>query len=299
MKKIFLSIAAALFVALPVAAFAAPTGIQISPLSYNYEINPGESKEVSINLTNLNAAPLNYIVEIENFDQVSDEGAPSFTNENVDNSVTSLKDWISVKNISEKEGQILAKQSKDIVFKISIPTGAEPGGHYAAIFAKEVRKTETGGTQLGIATRVGTLVLVSVPGEVKKTAEISEFNPPSFFWKGGPIDLAMKVKNTGSVHYDSTGSVEVKSMLGTKTMIDMGKHTIIPDNQRSYSGTWAKKYPFGRYILKAQATDGADQTVSVEKVLWVLPLIIIIPVVVAIVILIWVIIYLRRHVKIV
>lgn len=299
MKKIILSIAAALLVTLPAVVFAAPTGIQISPLSYNYEIKPGESKEVSINLTNLNSATLNYVIEIENFNQVTDEGAPSFTNENVDKSVTSLKDWIIIKNSAENEGQISAKQSKDLVFKVSVPVGAEPGGHYAAIFAKEIRKTDTGETQLGIATRVGTLVLVSVPGEVTKTAEITEFDPPSLLWKGGPVDLSMKVKNTGTVHYDSSGSVEIKSMLGKKSVVDFGKHTIIPDNQRSYSGVWTAKYPFGRYVLKAQATDGANQAVSVEKVLWVFPLIIIIPVIVAIIILVWVIIYLRRHVKIV
>lgn len=299
LKTILVTFAASILL-VPFFARAAQSGIQISPVTYNFEINPNESKEFTITLTNLNSADLNYVIEIEDFSQVSDEGAPSFagTASSADASVTTLKDWISPKKNSDKEGVISPKQIKDIVFIATIPKGAEAGGHYAAVFAKEVKKNAEGQTELGVASRVGTLILVSVPGVVSKTAEISEFKAPKLVWHG-PIDFGMKVKNTGTVHFDSEAKVDAKSWLGKHYVIDLGKHTIIPNNERKYSGTWQSRYPFGRYTLTASATDGNGQPVTTTAILWAIPLVIVIPILVGIIILIWIIIYLRRHVRIV
>lgn len=303
MKKFIKLSLSSLFVALlliPAFSKAAQTGVQISPVTYNFEINAGESKDFTVSVTNLNTTELNYLIETEDFNQVSDEGAPSFsgTSSKADASITTLKDWISVKASSEKEGIISPKQTKDIAFEINVPKGAEPGGHYAAIFAKEVKKNAEGKTELGVASRVGTLVLVSVPGDVSKTAEIKNFSAPNLVWHG-PVDLSMKVANTGSVHYDSEAKVTAKSMFGKEYVIDLGKHTIIPNNERSYTGSWQSRYPFGRYVLTASATDGNGNLVTTQSIMWALPLIIVIPVIIGIILLIWVIIYMRRHVKIV
>lgn len=298
--NVILFVAVATFLLLPFFARADKTGIQISPVTYNFEINPNESKEFTISLTNLNSTDLNYVIEIEDFSQVSDEGAPSFAGAatSSDTSVTTLKDWIITKKNSDKEGIISPKQIKDIVFSVTIPKGAEPGGHYAAVFAKEVKKNAEGQTELGVTSRVGTLILVSVPGDVSKSAEISEFKAPTLVWHG-PIDFGMKVKNIGSVHYDSEAKVDAKSWLGKHYVIDLGKHTIIPNNERKYSGTWQSRYPFGRYTLTASATNGNGQPVTTTAILWAIPLVIVIPILVGIIILIWIIIYLRRHVRIV
>jgi len=277
---------------------AADSGIQISPLTYNLEVSPGESEDISIKVTNLNDEDLSYVIEIENFNNVSDEGAPSFSNQDTDADITSLKDWIVVNPTSDKEGIIKPRESKDISFSINIPKGAEAGGHYAAVFAKEVKKTDEGKTQIGVSSRVGTLVLVSIPGNVVKSAEISEFNPKKIVW-AGPVDLSMKVRNTGTVHYDSQGTVEIKSLIGNTSEVDMGTHTIIPKNERLYTGGWSQKYPFGRYILAAKAVDGNGDIVSTSRIVWAIPLIIVIPVLVGLIILIWVIMYFKRHVRII
>jgi hypothetical protein len=109
----------------------------------------------------------------------------------------------------------------------------------------------------------------------------------------------MKVKNTGTVHFDSRGVVEAKTMFGHITEVDMGTHTIIPQNTRFYEGNWASRYPFGRYTLTAKATDGDGNTVSESRILWALPLIIVIPIIVGLIALIWVVFYLKKHIRIV
>jgi len=273
---------------------AAAGGIQISPLTFKYEIKPGESQTGTIFVKNLNSEDLDYLIESENFSVVSDDGAPSFSGNNVLNAGSSLASWITIEK--DQTGTVLPSEEKSISFTITAPSDAEPGGHYAAIFAKQVKKTAEGQTQLGISSRVGTLMLVTIPGEVQKSAEIVEFISPKSVWKG-PVDFTMKVKNTGNIHFDSTATISVKSMFGKIAKVDMGTHTILPDNLRNFAGTWTSKYPFGRYSVSAVATDANGDSMTKTAVIWALPLVIVVPVLVALVILVWIVFYLKKHLK--
>jgi len=273
---------------------AVDSGIQISPLTFNFDITPGESKEGKINIHNYNKETINYTTEVELFAAVSEEGAPSFKQADKEEAVTTLSDWIAI--TANKEGTIEPNKSIEIPFKINIPLGAEPGGHYAAIFVKQIIKNAEGKTQLGIASRIGALVLVSVPGATEKSARIAEFSPPKIVWRG-PIDLTLKVENTGTVHYDSPASIKIKPLWGPEITLDMGTHTLIPKSPRLYKESWSNKYPFGYYKLTAKALDGNGGDVTSEAVLWAIPLIIVLPILVAIIIIILIIIYLKRHVR--
>lgn len=290
--KIFLVLLGLLVIAPAIAQTSQKSGIQISPLTYNYDVKPGESVSGKITIKNLNTTPLTYVTEKENFSGVSDDGAPSFSE--TEYGVTALADWIEF--TSNKEGVIAPEQNVVIDFTVSVPVGAEPGGHYAAVFAKEIRKTDEGKTELGVASRVGTLILVSVPGETTKTGQITEFKAPKIVWKG-PVDFSLKFKNTGTVHYDSPAKVALKSLIGKTAEVDMGTHTVIPQSSRNYEGKWTKKYPFGYYKATATAIDGDKKEVSQSAVVWAIPLIIVVPALVVIIIIILVIVYLKKHVR--
>lgn len=297
MKKIFglaVIIGLALMFLTPLVARAERTGIQISPLTFNLEINPGETTSGKINIINLNNEVLNYVTEIENFTAISEEGSPSFAaGGNPQEGVTTLRDWISV--VSNKEGAINPKESREISFNVSVPQGAEPGGHYAAIFAKEIKKTPEGQTQLGVASRVGALILVAAPGEVTRAAKIVDFSSPKFVWKG-PVGLSLRLQNIGTVHYDAPAEVKFKSLIG-ESKADLGKHTLIPQSTRLYEGSWAKKYPFGYYKLTAIALDGDNQPVTAAATLWAIPIIIVIPIIIGLLILIFVLRYFKKHLR--
>jgi hypothetical protein len=295
--KIKILISAAVFSLLtivPSIVTAAPGGIQISPLTFKYEIKPGASETGVVTIKNLNNENLDYTIEAENFTVVSDDGAPSFSGSTDSNSPSSLANWITVSK--DKDGTILPQGEKDVSFTINAPSNAEPGGHYAAIFARQVKKTDEGQTQLGISSRVGTLILVTVPGAVKKGAEITEFTHPQIVWKG-PVDFGMKVKNTGNIHFDSKVTLAIKPLVGNTDSVDLGTHTILPNNSRIFSGSWLKQYPFGRYEIQATATDTDGNPITQTAVLWAIPIMIVIPGLVVLLLLILVVRYLRRHLK--
>lgn len=276
-------------------AGASEGGIQISPLILNLDITPLETKQQKISITNLNPISLNYVIEVELFSSVTDEGAPSFAGVTKPEGVTTLVDWVSI-DPKDQQGEIKPNETKEINCSITIPQGAEPGGHYAAIFAKEIKKNPSGQTQLGVSSRVGTLLLVTVPGDVSKTAEIVSLNYPKIVW-GGPVNFEMVIKNTGSVHYDSKAAIELQPLFGSLSSINLGTHTIIPKNSRLFSGQWLNKYPFGYYKLNAKATDGTGQEIVVSSAIWAIPLIIIVPGLAAIILIIVLIKYLKRHLR--
>lgn len=296
MKKLIYSlvlVGAVLFAPL---VLAAEGGIQISPLTYNFDLKPGETKSASVNITNQNSVDLNYVMEVELFTDVTNEGAPSFAGKNPEG-VTTLADWFVFES-GDKDGTIGPKEQKEVNFTISVPQGADPGGHYVAVFAKEIKKNAEGQTQLGVSSRVGTLVLVSIPGDVSKSAEITSFTHPKFaLW--GPIDFKMAVKNTGTVHYDSVGKVEIDPLLGSNKTIDLGAHTIIPKNTRTYEGRWQNKFPIGYYKVTAKATDGDKQEVTNSSSIIAIPLLILIPILGIIIAIIFMGKYLRGKYKIV
>ena len=171
MKKVFTILISSILVSFlfAVSLVRADGGMRISPVTFNFEVKPGESDSGQITLKNLNADTISYSIEVELFNKVSDEGAPSFSQTLPQEGVTTLADWVT---FTPKEGTIDSQKEATIDFTISIPAGAEPGGHYAAIFAKQLNKTPDGKTQLGVTTRVGSLVLVSVPGDVKKSVSL-------------------------------------------------------------------------------------------------------------------------------
>lgn len=292
--KLGLIVLAFLFLVPFSAKGAERTGIQISPLTYNFEIKDSDNTTGKIIVTNLNNEPLNYVIEVENFASVSESGAPSFAGVENEASITTLADWFTFD--APKEGTLAPHTDITINFTISIPTGAEPGGHYAAVFAREVKKNAEGKTELGVASRVGTLILVSVPGATTKGAEITEFVYPKYIWKG-PVDFSMKVKNTGSIHYDSKGTLSLKPLIGSTREVDLGTHTIVPKSIRSYSAQWQNKYPIGRYILTASALDGNGQEITISGVIWALPIVIVIPAIIGLILLILIIRYLRKHIR--
>lgn len=281
-------------IAIPLTAKAATNGIQISPLTFNLEIPKSGIGSGKIIVTNSNDDALDYVIEVENFAGVTDEGSVSFAGSELEGAVTSLADWFTFD--APKEGQLAAHKDKEIGFTINLPADAEPGGHYAAVFAREVRKNPDGKVVMGVASRVGVLVLISVPGETSKSAQITDFTYPKFVWRG-PNDFTMKVQNTGTVHYDSPATVELKNIFGQTTTVDMGKHTLIPKYERLYTGKWASKYPIGYYKVTAKTFDGANNPITTIAVIWAIPLVIVIPVLIGLILLIIIIKYLRKHLR--
>jgi len=106
--------------------------LSISPLKFEYALDPGKSISDTVRLTNNSDAPLTLYNAQEDFVAGDESGTPKFVALSEQTSdVYSMAKWISVENAN----LTLAKgESRDVRFTIKVPKTAEPGGHYGAIF---------------------------------------------------------------------------------------------------------------------------------------------------------------------
>lgn len=52
-----------------------------------------------------------------------------------------------------------------------MPENADPGGHYAAIFLSSLPPTKEGEKTIGVASKIGALVLLRVEGDIREEKE--------------------------------------------------------------------------------------------------------------------------------
>lgn len=227
-----------------------PVSLKISPLTFKYTLEKGKEVSDIVRIINPNQFPLEIESEKEDFFMADEEGSPSFLPQG---GKMSLASWIK---IGLEKFSLAPLETKEIPFTISLPKDAEPGGHYGAIFFKTQPSLKKGQTQIGIASRVGALILVSVLGEISQKGEIIEFKARKFLDKG-PVSFFVRFKNTGTVHYEPRGKITILNWFGKKVAeLSLPKHTVLPESIRRFETTWQKRYLFGKYQAQLEVFDG-------------------------------------------
>ncbi|MDD3120743.1 MAG: DUF916 domain-containing protein, partial [Candidatus Gracilibacteria bacterium] len=138
------------------------TGISISPLKYELAVNPGETKDVTVKVTNNEETAVTLYTSKEDFTSSDDTGTPKFIKpQDQTNDEYSLSNWIKI----EGDNLTLAKgETREIKITVTVPPKGEPGGHYGAIF---FAAGGAGGGQVAVIQRLGVLLLINVSGDIK------------------------------------------------------------------------------------------------------------------------------------
>lgn len=268
---------AGFFFALTTNLFAA--GISISPLKYELNIEPGKEASQLIKVTNSTDGALTLYTSKEDFVAGDDTGTPSFVKkQNATSDEYSLSSWITV----EESNFTLAKgETREIRFRVKAPSNAEPGGHYGAVFFSP-GSPEKG--QVTVVQRLGVLLLVNVPGEVKIAGGLDSFNVGSsdqnkFTGKSEfdafPIVFQTRFKNDGNTHLKPTGKIELvddngnvlksigKETITTPTGVFVGEKmvdyipvndglgSVLPKSERRFDSTWEG---FGYQVINEDGT---------------------------------------------
>lgn len=273
MKKIILP--ALLFSAL-FSLFSVPInaqealGLTAIPPRLEVTVNPGQvvTKEIKVR----NDSPVERIISttVKDFIVTDDKGTP-IRLENVDDSGNrwASSNWITVSPSSIK---LKPKETKTLIVTVIAPDNPTAGGHYAMILhspKNEVTLNETGST---IETFVGTLVYITVPGDITENAQVKEFSAPSFS-EYGPVDFKTIVANFSDIHISPVGSINITNWLGGKTAsLAIDGINIFPGTSREFKSTLDRKFLFGRYTAKLSAGYGTTgQALTAALIFWVIP----------------------------
>lgn len=281
-KKIILvcSVLALVLTVSPVVAQEKGQGLTLSPPLTEMTLLPGQTYPLTIKLSN----PTRELVELYptamNFKAKGEGGEPTFSSASEEGGGFSLANWIT---FSQSKLALTPQQVMEFNYQIKVPGNAEPGGHYGVVFfATTPPKPDQNLSQVAIASMVGSLILIKVPGAITESANLAEFSADKKFYSNPPVNLTTRIANLGNIHFKPQGDIKITNWRGKKVSsltLNESKGNILPDSTRKFSNAWSPstspfyKTPIGKFKANLSAVYGeGNKTLSGEVVFWIIPL---------------------------
>lgn len=249
------------------------TKLSVSPVSFDFGVNPGAVETNIIKVTNASDAVLELEAKVENILGADENGRVQLTEKETE---FSLSSWVTV---SPARFSLKARESRTISFSIRVPATAEPGGHYGSILIGTVASTNSEVTGSSIVQRVGSLLLVRVAGEARERGSISQFQTKTYsgsweevkssdnsttfllppagqmekektakYFSQGPIAFQLTFKNDGNVHFQPQGFVRVTNLFGrTVAQLPIYPRNVFPGVERDNVAIWDTERLWGGY----------------------------------------------------
>ena len=211
--------------------------LTVSPARIEISGNPGQTLTGEINVYNEQNEGKTFYASYENFESSDDSGAPKFIG-----SDSGLATWI----MTDSSVAIKSQEKKVLPFTITIPSDAEPGGYFAAVFlGNQPPVTQEGGT-ISIGGKIGILVLLRVNGDIKEGAGLVEFSTlnKKRLFSSLPVNLLYKVNNSGGDRIVPIGDIKIKNTIqltSATLLLNEGKGSVLPGSVRKFETIWGEK----------------------------------------------------------
>lgn len=253
-------------------AQSASRSFTISPPSVKFSLNPGEKAEKSFKITNNTGETLVFYANVQNFIVTDSLGTPELlpADLEIDNKYAA-SNWTAV--IPDKF-TVLPGKSASTTLYLQIPGDAGPGGRYISVAFKPVSEGLTDATGASVNTVAGSLVYLTVNGDISENGRVTAFSAPAFS-EHGPIKFTAEIKNTGDIHINPKAQIIVKNLFGKKvwTSALSSSVNVFPGTSRLYENSWEKKWLLGRYQAKLEGYFGKDNNLQLAAgtAFWVIP----------------------------
>jgi len=176
--------------------------------------------------------------------------------------------------VSPSSFRLKGGETKTLSLIVTPPANALPGGHYAMVISiPDNEVSVTSYTGASVQTNVGTLIYITIPGDIKQNAVVKNFSADKFF-EFGPVDFATTIQNLSDIHIKPAGNITVTNMIGMKSFIQFNKdgNNIFPGKTRDFENQLNKKWLFGRYKAELNAAYGTAGGIATATVFfWVIP----------------------------
>jgi len=274
------------------------TKIAVSPVSFDFGVNPGATETNVIKVTNSSDSDLQLEARVENILGADENGKVQLTEKETE---FSLSSWVTV---TPNRFSLKPKESRTISFTIKVPKNAEPGGHYGSVLIGTVAAANES-TGSSIVQRVGSLLLVRVAGEARERGGITQFQTKTYsgtweeqkssdntttflvpkaeqldkeknasYFSNGPIAFQLTFKNDGNVHFQPQGFVRVTNVFGkTVAQLPIYPRNVFPGVERDNTVLWNVKSLWGGYY-KAEVVGlygQKNQVLSATTTFWAFP----------------------------
>lgn len=291
-------------------ATGAGNGLRISPVRTDLTINPGNSQTIDVYITNLTSAAADMQGVIDDFTAGNNEtGTPSILLNGQKAPSHSLQNFVSPIGTF----MLGAHQEKDIKVTITIPKGTAGGGYFGAV--RFLPAATNGNKNVNLAASVGSLILVTVPGNVTEQMDIASFDvrrmdtktgvlgsPSVFFTSNKNLNGVVRFDNTGNLQEEPFGKMLLKkgsTIVGTFEINNVTpRGNVLPDSIRRFSVPLTGLSSFGKYTIEGNFGYGTKgQLLSAQTTFYIIPLAVIIIAVVVILAIVLGIFLLRAYIR--
>jgi hypothetical protein len=212
--------------------------LTISPARIEINGNPGAIVGGNLTLINEQNTTETFYSSYENFTAQGETGAPAFSTDKV-----GLDTWITV---NPSQVTLGPGKSTDIPYSISIPKDTDPGGYFATIFWTNTPPASDSSPQVSIGAKVGALVLLTVNGDVKESAGITQFDRDGhgFFYTTLPVDFRYKFRNDGGDRVEPVGTMTIRDTVfipAAQLDANPEEGNVLPDSTREFTLEWLTK----------------------------------------------------------
>ncbi len=255
--------------------------LEIAPPVINLSADPGQSVGTEISLRDVSSTNLLVTSEVNDFVASGEDGTPKILTGENQTSPYSMKSWIS----ALPQLTLKSRQIERLPVKINVPKDAAPGGYYAVIRFTAVAPDNTS-QGLSLSASLGALVLLKVNGDAKEELKVEQFSAiksngaSSSLFESAPITFVERLKNSGTVHEQPSGSIAITNMFGKKIAnvnVNLPPRNILPNSIRRFeqkldSSVIGNTMLFGRYTATLKLSYGTNgQTITDTVTFWVIP----------------------------
>ena len=218
------------------ACFSTAQAITLSPAKIEITGDPGTTVASEFTIINEQEKEITFYTSSENFEAQGETGAPKFTDGKTD-----LASWIK----TESSVTLQKGEQKVVPFTMTIPVGADAGGHFAAIFLSTTPAITNAG-EVSVGAKTGVLVLLRGSGHVAEEGVISDFKTSSNsrFASSLPILFEYRFHNGGGDRIKPEGTLAIKNILGWSKINLAANPThgnILPGSTRKFEVVWGDK----------------------------------------------------------
>lgn len=256
-------------------------GFRISPVRAEYTIDKGDGKTIAITLENpSNASTVARGVVNDFVASDKEDGEPRLI---LDENAKAPRN--SFKNLVQPIGDITLapREKKEVPVTIRVPSDAHSGGYYGAIRFVTVNNN-IANNNVGLNASVGTIVLVTVPGNLTQKLTLVQFGSADSkgkfksFFTSGPVHVVARVKNVGDIHVKPFGKIIITGFSGKviesyEINNKAPRDNVLPDSVRRFENTLNHKKWLGRYTISANIgyVEGSGDIISAKSTFWYLP----------------------------
>ncbi|MPM52289.1 hypothetical protein SDC9_99048 [bioreactor metagenome] len=249
-------------------------GLSAIPPRLEITVQPDGSSSQIIKVRNESKEPKTVTVDVKDIIVTDNKGTPTI----VSSSDESSNRWAASNWIQVSPNNVLLKpgETKSLTLTVMPPANALPGGHYAMALHTPQGISTVSSTGASIQTQVGTLIYITIPGDINQSALVQSFTAPKFS-EFGPINFLTTIKNLSDIHIQPIGAITIKNWFGRQTsrlslQPEDNIINIFPYTTRDFNNTLNKKWLFGRYQATLQASYGNNGGLITSSIFfWVIP----------------------------